>query len=100
MKKLISFFSLILFLSCSTTSNEEEQLDENLLLDNVIRIEVLTGEPNTDELFVTYYQYQTDTYNWQPYQFNYDAQGNPEPVVITIEDYDFRYIQGEVYRTH
>lgn len=99
MKNILHFISIFLVLSCTNSSTEEEQV-EVVLTDNVVRIEVLTGEPNNDELFITYYEYETDTYNWNAYPFSYDGQGNPEPIIITFDDYDFRYIEGEVYRNN
>ena len=101
MKKLIYFFALCVFIGCTATAAEDDDLpDEVSLEDNTIRIEVLTGEANYDELFITYYEYETDTYNWQPYVFNYNTQGEPEPVIINLENYDFRYVSGEVYRNN
>ena len=99
MKKLYYFLVFTIALGCTTTTTEEE-IEVVSLEDNVVRIEVLTGEPNSDELQISYYEYETDSFSWQPYTVSYDTSGNPLPVIINFDDYDFRYINGEVYRNN
>ena len=97
MKKLIYTFCFVLALGCSSATEENETELGIVSPDNEVRIEVTTNEPS-DEIFVNYYVYQTDDYNLKLYPFNYDSQGNADPVIITLSNYDFRYIQGETYR--
>lgn len=95
MKKILIL--LILIISCTTA---ETVIEEETLTDNTIKIEVTSSEIANDEIFITYYEYQTDTYNWKPYPISYDSSGNPEPVIIILENYNYRYIAGEVYRNN
>lgn len=97
MKKLLLVFSFIFALGCTTTAAEEESTE---VLDKTIRIEVLTKQPQDDAIYITYYDYLTDQDNWQQYFFTYDAQGNAEPIILTFNDYDFRYVRGEIYRNN
>lgn len=94
MKKIIFIFSLILISSCSTVETNEIDTE---VLDKTIRIEISTLEAN-DAVQISYYDYVTDSDNFSQYIFEYDSSGKAIPVVITLEDYDFRYIRGEVYR--
>ena len=98
MKKITFIFALLLFYSCSTI-DESTKIDTTVE-DKTIRIEALTALPNDDAIYVTYYDYLTDSDNWQQYFFTYDADGNAEPIVITLTDYDFRYVRGEIYRNN
>lgn len=99
MKKILLLFSVIFAIGCASATSEEE-LQETEVLDKTIRIEVLTAQPKDDAIYITFFEYQTNTYNWQQYFFTYDSEGNAEPIIITLEDYDFRYIQGEIYRNN
>ncbi|MHB0755115.1 hypothetical protein [Polaribacter sp. M15] len=94
----VLFFALIVFIISCSSPIEAPTEDLGIVSpDNMVRIEITTTEPN-DEVKVNYYVYQTDDYNLNVYPFSYDAQGNAEPIVIRLDNYDFRYIQGETYR--
>lgn len=96
MKKLLI---IVLFIfSCSSATTEDEI--NNISSDNVVKIEVLSEELNADELVISYYEYQTDSYSLKAYPVSYDGQGNPLPIIIEIKNYNFRYISGEVYRNN
>jgi hypothetical protein len=96
MKKLLLVFTLVLAFGCaSSTSDEEEQVTE--VLDKTVRIEISSLQEN-DAAQISYYDYVNDTDIFNEYLFDYDSSGNAIPVVITLDDYDFRYIRGEVYR--
>jgi hypothetical protein len=99
MKRLIYILNFVLIFGCTSASVVEEEQQVTEVLDKTVRIEVLTAQEN-DAIYITYYQYETNDTNWQQYFFTYDAQGNAEPIVINFEDYDFRYIEGEVYRNN
>lgn len=83
--------------ACKTAETAPE---ENIITNYTVKIEVSSEESANDELFITYYEYQTNTYNWNPYPISYDSNGNPLPIIITLENYNFRYIEGEVYRNN
>ncbi|MDP5107238.1 MAG: hypothetical protein NWQ31_13825 [Polaribacter sp.] len=94
MKKL--FLLLLVVYSCTTpTAETEEETTE--ISDKTVRIEISTTLEN-DAVQITYYDYVDDTDILNEYIFDYDSSGNAIPVVITLDDYDFRYIRGEVYR--
>jgi len=97
MKKIFYFLNFVVILGCTTPIVEDETDFGVVSPDNVVRIEITTLEPN-DEILVNYYVYQTDDYSLGVYPFSYDSQGVAEPIVITLENYNFRYIQGETYR--
>lgn len=91
---------LLLFLFLGACTSAETAPEEITLTDSTIKIEVISSKLTSDEIFITYYEYQTDTYNWKPYPISYDSSGNPEPVIITLEKYNYRYVAGEVYRNN
>jgi len=93
-------YMLFLFLFFGACNASETVKEENVITDYTVKIEVNSAELENDELFITYYEYQTNTYNWNPYTISYDTNGNSLPVIITLENYSFRYIEGEVYRNN
>ena len=91
-------FLILLVLICSCTTGTIQTEEENTeVLDKTVRIEVNTLQEN-DAVQINYYDYISDTDIFSEYIFDYDSSGNAIPVVITLNDYDFRYIQGEIYR--
>ena len=60
------------------------------------------------EIFVTNYffiykatfDYKTNTNPLVVHEFSYDTAGQPIPLVLTFENYDFRFINGEAYRNN
>lgn len=101
MKKIAFIISLILFYSC-TTSTSEEDANPDIISpeDRVIKMEFNTTELNSDEIRVSYFDYLTNTYPVVVHQFSYDSSGQPIPFVMVFENYNFRYINGEVYRNN
>ncbi len=97
MKKILFSLFLLSIFSCASPVEEDETELGIISPDNVVKIEISTSEPN-DEIFVNYYQYQTDDYSLLSYAFSYNSEGVAEPIVITLNNYNFRYIQGETYR--
>lgn len=97
MKKIFGVLSCLILFSCATPIVEDDSEFGVVSPDNVVRIEITTQEPN-DEIFVNYYVYQTDDYSLELYPFSYNTQGEATPVVITLNNYNFRYIEGETYR--
>ncbi len=93
MRKISFIFSLILLSSCSSVNEEN-----NELINKTVIIEFLTTEPNFDEIMVSYYQSETETYSLEPYTFKYDSDDNPLPLKITLANYSSRVIDGEAFR--
>lgn len=102
MKKFLILFSALLLFACGTTSSEEEDEEVISLEDAVVRFVFTTTEPNYDEVHVSYYDNKLDPPgpNAGVYPFSYDNSGNALPLEIVIEDYNFRYIDGEAYRNN
>lgn len=97
MKKIIAILNFVLIFGCTVASTEEEQVTE--VLDKTIRMEITTLQ-QSDAVQISYYDYITDTYIVEQHIFDYDSSGNAIPKIITLTDYDFRYITGEIYRNN
>tara|TARA_R110002050_G_scaffold151060_2_gene278020 strand:+ start:621 stop:1052 length:432 start_codon:yes stop_codon:yes gene_type:complete len=99
MKKLIFIFGLILFNSCTASTTTEE---ENLVSgkDRVVRMEFNTTLLSFDEIRISYFDYKTNTNPLVVHEFSYDTAGQPIPLILTFENYDFRFINGEAYRNN
>jgi hypothetical protein len=97
MKNIVFLLSVIFLFSCTST---EDSIDTMQPTETIVTIEFLTSEPNYDEVVVTYYDYKTDAYITAPYVFPYDSDGNPQPLKIILENYNFRYVDGEAYRNN
>ncbi|WP_405564986.1 hypothetical protein [Polaribacter sp. Asnod6-C07] len=96
MKKL--FLLLLVVYSCTTATTETEE-ETTEILDKTVRIEIDTTLEN-DAVQIAYYDYLTDAHILEQHIFEYDSSGNAITKVITLDDYDFRYIEGEVYRNN
>ena len=96
MKKVLIIFSVFFFFACTSSPDEDGILSK----DRVVVIELLTTEPNYDEAVVTYYDYINDVYTTSPYVFPYDSDGQPLPLRIVLENYDFKHVSGEAYRNN
>ncbi|WP_397445646.1 hypothetical protein [Polaribacter sp. R77954] len=97
MKKIIAILNFVLIFGCTVASTEEEQVTE--VLDKTIRMEITTLQ-QSDAVQISYYDYITDTYIVEQHIFDYDSSGSAIPKIITLTDYDFRYITGEIYRNN
>lgn len=97
MKKLVFIFGILVFFSCGSADTEIDK--ETTLEEKSVRIEVTTLQAN-DAVQVSYYDYVTDSYIFNQYIFEYDSSGMAIPVVISLDNYDFRYVQGEIYRNN
>lgn len=98
MKKILILFSLLAALGCTTATAEEEE-GSTEVLDKTVRIEISTLQEN-DAVQISYYDYITDSYILEQHIFEYDSFGTAITKVITLNDYDFRYITGEFYRNN
>ncbi len=99
MKKLFLLLLITFTFSCTLDNTETEEVINTEVLDKTVRVEVNTLQEN-DAVYISYYDYITDTYIFDQYFFDYDSSGNANPIVITLNDYDFRYVTGEVYRNN
>ena len=96
MKKLQLIALLFLVFSCNPTATEEDIP----LSETDVRIEFYTTEPNYDEVEFSYYNNATDIFNEETLVFNYDNSGNALPIIITWEDFGYKYVRGEAYRNN
>ena len=100
MKKLIFIFGLILFNSCTPSTLEDESGNPVSGKDRVVRMEFNTTLSSFDEIRISYFDYKTNTNPLVVHEFLYDAAGQAIPLVLTFENYDFRFINGEAYRNN
>lgn len=100
--KTLTYISAILFLilisSCTTNETIEEVEEIEEIIPKNIELIFTTSQLNFDEIVVSYYNFDTSEWIYGPMQFTYDANGNPEPIIISIPDYTFNTIEGEAYR--
>lgn len=93
MKKVALTLSVLFLYACTP------EIEKNTnLIKSLVEIEFFTAEPNFDEIMVSYYEYKTGTYTLNPYTFSYDLNGDPLPFKITLENYTYKYIDGEAFR--
>ena len=101
MKKLLLIFGIVLLYSCTPSTIEEDMEDPEISAeDRVVRMEFYTTQLSFDEIRISYFDFKTNTYPVIIHQFTYDTSGQPIPFVLTIENYNFRYINGEAYRNN
>lgn len=108
MKKLIYIFGILLMISCSAPLGGDGVRNEPIsdVFNKNVRIEALTDNKENDAIYITYFDYTENEHNWKQYFFEYDALGNPKPIIIDSSDnqilknYNFRYIEGEIYRNN
>lgn len=101
MKKLLLIFGIIILYSCTPSTMDEDEVENPASAeDRVVRMEFNTTQLSFDEIRISYFDFKTNTYPVVIHQFTYDSSGQPNPFVLTIENYDFRYINGEAYRNN
>ncbi len=101
MKNLVVLFFAFLLFSCAT-SVENDEVDEAVrdTSDRIVKMVFFTNEPNYDEVHVNYYDYKTDGFIAGVYAFEYNSAGEALPLEIILENYDFRYVNGDAYRNN
>jgi hypothetical protein len=93
LKKVALSLTVLFLHACST------EIEKNTnFIKRLVEIEFFTAEPNFDEIMVSYYEDKTGTYTLNPYTFSYDLNGDPLPFKITLENYTYKYIDGEAFR--
>jgi hypothetical protein len=85
-------------ISCSNTASVEEEISDSS--NRIVTMTFYTQEPNYDEVHVSYYDYKTDGFIDGVYPFEFDANGDALPLEIVLENYDFRYVNGQAYRNN
>jgi|TARA_B110000116_G_scaffold248952_1_gene242319 hypothetical protein len=102
MKKLTIILTILLYASCSTTTETITPVVVEIVPRNV-EIVLTTNAPSFDEIWVTYKDFdltppEQDVFGAR--QFDYDNSGNPEPIIISLPDYKYRKIEGNSYRNN
>lgn len=97
-RQLTTILFLTIYASCTTNVTIEEAAEEIEITPKNIEIILTTSQLEFDEIVVSYYDYDLSEWIYGPMQFTYDAEGNPEPIVITLPDYTYSTIEGEAYR--
>lgn len=95
MKKIVFLVSFIFLTTCS--NSHEDDIEEHNFN---ITIELLTNEPNYDEVILTYYNYETRKFTSDSYNFTYNAAGEPLPFTLELKNYAYKFIRGEAYRNN
>lgn len=98
MKKLVTLLLLITYISCSTPGEITEE--ELIAQAKDIEIILTTTEPDFDEIMVAYRDFDIDDWIYGPRQFDYDSDGNPLPIIISLPDYIHPTIEGNAYRNN
>lgn len=101
MKTLIQISSIliILFISSCTTTETVEEIEEVVqITPKNVEIVLTTTQPDFDEIVLSYYDFDEESWIYGPRQFVYDANGNPEPIIISLPDYKYKTIEGNAYR--
>ena len=101
MKTLIQISSIliILFITSCTPNETTEEIEEVVkITPKNVEIILTTTQPNFDEVVLSYFDFDEDSWNYGPRQFVYDTNGNPEPIIISLPDYKYKTIEGNAYR--
>jgi hypothetical protein len=102
MRKLTILLTILLYASCSTTSETIIPVVVEIVPRNV-EIVLTTNAPSFDEIWVTYKDFDLNTPEQNIFgarQFDYDNSGNPEPIIISLPDYRYLEIEGNSYRNN
>lgn len=99
MKKLLFIFTILLSISCTTTNNQEIDTTEEIVPKD-IQLIFTTTRPNFDEVTISYFDYDLNDWNYGPYQFEYDNEGNPLPLTLSFTEYEYASITGDAYRNN
>lgn len=99
--RYLLIFVFFISLGCLNQDNEDSSQEYTA---RIIKLVISTEKPEEDELNISYYNYKDDTYINSVNVVEYDdISGNPQPIIIELadgEDYDFRWIAGEIYRNN
>ncbi len=104
MKKIITILIILVSISCSTNetiSLEPLPIGGGEIIPKDIKIIITTSELINDEIQVAYKKNpDEDEYEFGPRQFEYEANGTPIPIIITLEGYNYLSIIGNAYRNN
>ncbi len=99
MKKLITILILLVSISCTTTNTA--LIEEVPIVPKNVEIVITTNTPKFDEIVVSYKDFDIEEeWIYGPRQFNYDNNGNQEPIIISLPEYTYRKIVGNAYRNN
>jgi hypothetical protein len=99
MKKLITILILLVSISCTTTNTEV--IEEVPIVPKNVEIVITTNTPEFDEIVVSYKDFDVEEeWIYGPRQFNYDSNGNQEPIIISFPAYTYQEIVGNAYRNN
>tara|TARA_B110000091_G_scaffold153703_1_gene163632 strand:- start:805 stop:1224 length:420 start_codon:yes stop_codon:yes gene_type:complete len=97
MKNAVFFFFTLLFASCSTIIDSiTPEIVEIIPKD--VKIIFTTSAPDSDEINVSYKDFEIDEWVYGPREFYYDSNGNSEPIIISFPEYPYNEIAGDAYR--
>jgi hypothetical protein len=98
LKGITALFLILIWASCATNETivEIEEIEE--ITPKNVEIILTTSQLEFDEITVSYYDFDLSEWVYGPMQFTYDADGNPEPIVISLPEYAYNTIEGEAYR--
>jgi hypothetical protein len=97
MKNLITILILLVSISCTNT----EVIEEVLIVPKNIEIVITSNTPEFDEIIVSYKDFDIEEeWIYGPREFNYDSNGNQEPIIISLPEYTYRKIVGNAYRNN
>ena len=102
MRKLTILLTILLYESCSTTT-ETIIPDVPEIVPKNVAIVLTTNAPTFDEIWVTYKDFGLNPPEQNIFgarQFNYDSNGNPEPIVISLPNSTYLEIKGNSYRNN
>ncbi|PQJ77441.1 hypothetical protein [Polaribacter glomeratus] len=102
MRKIIPVLIILISISCTTTA-DQIVIEEIPIVPKNVEIIITSDTPEFDEIWITYKDFDLDPLLQDRYgarQFNYDSNGNQEPIIISFTDYKYEEIIGNAYRNN
>jgi hypothetical protein len=99
MRKIIPLLILLISISCTTTA-DPIVIVETPIVPKDVEIILTTTAPKFDEIVVSYMDFNINDWAYGPRQFDYDNNGNPEPIIISFTDYKYNEIIGNAFRNN
>lgn len=98
LKYLTTILFVTMFASCATSEVIDEIEEVTIITPKNIEIIFTTSQLEFDEITVSYYDFDLAEWIYGPMQFSYDADGNPEPIIISLPNYSYDTVKGDAYR--